>query len=85
MLMHHVNAALKAHAMFHRDIDYIVQNNQVVIVDEHTEGPCQVVVGPMVYIRAVEAKEQVAIQNENQTLASITFQIILDCIKNYPV
>ncbi len=36
MLMHHVNAALKAHAMFHRDIDYIVKDNQVVIVDEHT-------------------------------------------------
>lgn len=74
MLMHHVTAALKAHAMFHRDIDYIVQNNQVVIVDEHTgrtmigrrwsEGLHQ----------AVEAKEGVAIQNENQTLASITFQ-----------
>ena len=74
MLMHHVNAALKAHAMFHRDVDYIVQNNQVVIVDEHTgrtmvgrrwsEGLHQ----------AVEAKEHTAIQNENQTLASITFQ-----------
>ena len=74
MLMHHVNAALKAHTMFHRDIDYIVQNNQVVIVDEHTgrtmigrrwsEGLHQ----------AVEAKEHTAIQNENQTLASITFQ-----------
>ncbi|MCX7117386.1 MAG: preprotein translocase subunit SecA [Legionellales bacterium] len=74
MLMHHVNAALRAQTMFHKDVDYIVQNNEVVIVDEHTgrtmigrrwsEGLHQ----------AMEAKEHVAIQNENQTLASITFQ-----------
>lgn len=73
-LMHHAYAALRAHTLFQRDVDYIVQNNQIVIVDEHTgrimpgrrwsEGLHQ----------AVEAKEKVAIQNENQTLASITFQ-----------
>jgi preprotein translocase subunit SecA len=73
-LMHHVYAALRAHYLFHRDVDYIVQNNQVVIVDEHT--------GRLMAGRrwsdglhqAVEAKEHVEIQSENQTLASITFQ-----------
>lgn len=73
-LMQHVNAALRAHYLFQRDVDYIVQNDQVVIVDEHT--------GRLMTGRrwsdglhqAVEAKEKAAIQNENQTLASITFQ-----------
>lgn len=74
MLMHHVNAALKAHAMFHRDIDYIVQNNQVVIVDEHTGRTMPGRRWSEGLHQAVEAKEGVAIQNENQTLASITFQ-----------
>ncbi|HYB52062.1 MAG TPA: preprotein translocase subunit SecA [Burkholderiaceae bacterium] len=74
VLMHHLNAALRAHHLFHRDQQYVVQNGQVVIVDEFTgrlmpgrrwsEGLHQ----------AVEAKEEVAVQQENQTLASITFQ-----------
>ncbi|MBV1787096.1 preprotein translocase subunit SecA [Marinobacterium sp. D7] len=73
-LLHHVLAGLRAHYLFQRDKDYIVQNGQVVIVDEHTgrimpgrrwsEGLHQ----------AVEAKEGVAIQQESQTLASTTFQ-----------
>ena len=72
--MHHLYAALRAHALFHRDQHYVVQNGEVVIVDEFTgrlmsgrrwsEGLHQ----------AVEAKEGVSIQRENQTLASITFQ-----------
>ena len=74
MLMHHVNAALRAHAMFHRDVDYIVQNNQVVIVDEHTGRTMPGRRWSDGLHQAVEAKENVAIQNENQTLASITFQ-----------
>ena len=74
MLMHHVTAALKAHAMFHRDIDYIVQNNQVVIVDEHTGRTMPGRRWSEGLHQAMEAKENVAIQNENQTLASITFQ-----------
>jgi preprotein translocase subunit SecA len=74
MLMHHVNAALKAHAMFHRDVDYIVQNNQVVIVDEHTGRTMPGRRWSDGLHQAMEAKERVAIQNENQTLASITFQ-----------
>ena len=73
-LLHHVYAALRAHHLFKRDVDYIVQNNEVVIIDEFT--------GRMMSGRrwsdglhqAVEAKENVAIQQENQTLASITFQ-----------
>ena len=73
-LMHHVYAALRAHNIFQKDVDYIVRNDQIIIIDEFTgrmmpgrrwsEGLHQ----------AVEAKEGVSIQQENQTLASITFQ-----------
>ena len=73
-LMHHLYAALRAHALYHRDQQYVVQNGEVVIVDEFT--------GRLMAGRrwsdglhqAVEAKEGVPIQKENQTLASITFQ-----------
>ena len=73
-LMHHLYAALRAHNLFKRDVDYIVRDGQVVIIDEFT--------GRMMAGRrwsdglhqAVEAKEGVTIQQENQTLASITFQ-----------
>jgi preprotein translocase subunit SecA len=74
ILMHHVNAALRAHVMFNRDVDYIVQNNQVVIVDEHTGRTMPGRRWSDGLHQAMEAKESVAIQNENQTLASITFQ-----------
>jgi preprotein translocase subunit SecA len=74
MLMHHVNAALKARAMFHRDVDYIVQNDQIVIVDEHTGRTMTGRRWSEGLHQAIEAKEGVSIQNENQTLASITFQ-----------
>ncbi len=73
-LMHFVNASIRAHALFQRDVEYIVQNGQVVIVDEFTG---RTLVGRRWsggLHQAVEAKEGVAIQNENQTLASITFQ-----------
>jgi preprotein translocase subunit SecA len=73
-LLHYLNAALRAHNLYHRDVDYIVRNGEVIIVDEFTgrimpgrrwsEGLHQ----------AIEAKEGVPIQQENQTLASITFQ-----------
>lgn len=73
-LLHHVNSALRAHTLFHRNVEYIVQNNQVILVDEHTgrtmpgrrlsEGLHQ----------AIEAKEGLQIQAESQTLASTTFQ-----------
>ncbi|MBC8430842.1 MAG: preprotein translocase subunit SecA [Desulfobacterales bacterium] len=72
--LHHINQALKAYTLFKRDVDYIVKNNEVIIVDEFTgrlmpgrrysEGLHQ----------ALEAKENVKIENENQTLATITFQ-----------
>ncbi|WP_133130048.1 preprotein translocase subunit SecA [Legionella yabuuchiae] len=74
ILMHHVNAALRAHAMFHRDVDYIVQNNEVVIVDEHTGRTMPGRRWSEGLHQAIEAKEGARIQNENQTLASITFQ-----------
>ncbi|HEX2565935.1 MAG TPA: preprotein translocase subunit SecA, partial [Burkholderiales bacterium] len=73
-LVHHLYAALRAHHLFHRDQHYVVQDGDIIIVDEFT--------GRLMHGRrwsdglhqAVEAKESVAIQNENQTLASITFQ-----------
>ncbi len=73
-LLHHFNASLRAHTLYQRDVDYIVRDDQIVIVDQFTgrtmpgrrwgEGLHQ----------AIEAKEGVTVQNENQTLASITFQ-----------
>lgn len=74
LLMHHVNAALRAHTMYHRDIEYIVQNDQVIIVDEHTGRTMPGRRWSDGLHQAMEAKEGVSIQNENQTLASITFQ-----------
>jgi len=73
-LVHHLYAALRAHHLFHRDQHYVVQNGEVVIVDEFTG---RLMVGRRWsdgLHQAVEAKEKVSIQNENQTLASITFQ-----------
>ncbi len=73
-LLHHVQSALRAHVLFSRDVEYIVQNNEIILIDEHTgrtmagrrlsEGLHQ----------AIEAKENVHIQSESQTLASTTFQ-----------
>lgn len=74
VLMHHVNAALRAHHLFHRDVDYIVKNDEVIIVDEHTGRTMEGRRWSDGLHQAVEAKERVSIQNENQTLASITFQ-----------
>lgn len=73
-LLHHVHAALKAHCLFQRDVDYIVQNNQIVIVDEHTGRTMPGRRWSDGIHQAIEAKEGVKIQNENQTLASTTFQ-----------
>jgi preprotein translocase subunit SecA len=73
-LMHHLNAALRAHVLFHRDVDYIVKENQVVIVDEFTGRTMPGRRWSEGLHQAVEAKEGVSIQSENQTLASITFQ-----------
>lgn len=74
MLMHHVTAALRAHVLFTRDVDYIVKDGEVIIVDEHTGRTMQGRRWSDGLHQAVEAKEGVKIQNENQTLASITFQ-----------
>ncbi|MFW6191337.1 MAG: preprotein translocase subunit SecA [Thiohalospira sp.] len=74
-LMHHVNAALRAHALFQRDVDYVVtEDNQIVIVDEFTGRTMPGRRWSEGLHQAVEAKEGVPIQQENQTLASITFQ-----------
>ena len=73
-LMHHVYAALRAHALFRRDVEYIVRNGQIVIVDEFTGRTMPGRRWSEGLHQAVEAKEGVDIQQENQTLASITFQ-----------
>jgi len=74
-LLHHVNAALRAHVLFEKDVDYIVTaEGEVVIVDEHTGRTMPGRRWSEGLHQAVEAKEGVKIQNENQTLASITFQ-----------
>ena len=73
-LLHHVHAALKAHALFKRDVDYMVANGEVVIVDEHTGRAMPGRRWSEGIHQAIEAKERVAIQNETQTLASTTFQ-----------
>jgi preprotein translocase subunit SecA len=74
VLMHHLNAALRAHALFHRDVEYIVRNGEVIIVDEFTGRTMPGRRWSEGLHQAVEAKEGVRIQAENQTLASITFQ-----------
>ena len=73
-LLHHVHSALKAHTLFQNDVEYIVQDNEIVIVDEHTgrSMPGRRWSGGV--HQAIEAKENVAITNESQTLASTTFQ-----------
>ena len=73
-LFHHLTAALRAHHLFHRDQHYVVQNGEVIIVDEFTGRLMQGRRWSDGLHQAVEAKEGVRIQNENQTLASITFQ-----------
>jgi preprotein translocase subunit SecA len=73
-LLHHVMAALRAHKLFQKDIDYIVKEDEIVIVDEHTGRTMEGRRWSEGLHQAVEAKEGVNIQNENQTLASITFQ-----------
>ncbi len=73
-LLHHVLAGLRAHNLYQRDVDYIVQNNEVVIVDEHTGRIMQGRRWSEGLHQAVEAKEGVSVQNESQTFASTTFQ-----------
>jgi preprotein translocase subunit SecA len=73
-LVHHVNQALRAHKLFSRDVDYIVKNDKVMIIDEFTGRMMEGRRFSEGLHQALEAKEGVTIQNENQTLASITFQ-----------
>jgi preprotein translocase subunit SecA len=73
-IMHYINASLRAYAVFQRDVDYIVRDGQVIIVDEFTGRAMPGRRWSEGLHQAIEAKEQVPVQNENQTLASITFQ-----------
>ncbi len=74
ILMHHINAALRAHYLYKREVDYIVRNGEVIIVDEFTGRTMEGRRWSEGLHQAVEAKEGVGIQAENQTVASITFQ-----------
>ena len=74
LLFHHVTAGLKAHHMFQRNVDYIIQDDQAVIVDEHTGRTMPGRRWSDGLHQAVEAKEELQVQKENQTLASTTFQ-----------
>ena len=74
MVVHHLNAALRAHQLYHRDVDYIVRDGEIIIVDEFTGRTLAGRRWSEGLHQAVEAKENVPIQRENQTLASITFQ-----------
>ena len=73
-VVHHVNQALRAHKLFTRDVDYMVRNDMVVIIDEFTGRAMEGRRYSDGLHQAIEAKEFVTVQNENQTLASITFQ-----------
>ncbi|MCH8078919.1 MAG: preprotein translocase subunit SecA [Proteobacteria bacterium] len=73
-VLHHLNAAMRAHTLFQKDVDYIVKDNEVVIVDEFTGRTMSGRRWSDGLHQAIEAKEGVPIQNENQTLASITYQ-----------
>ncbi|QSA95917.1 preprotein translocase subunit SecA [Methylococcus sp. EFPC2] len=73
-LMHYINASLRAHVLFQKDVDYIVREGQIIIVDEFTGRAMPGRRWSEGLHQAVEAKEGVQVQNENQTLASITFQ-----------
>ena len=73
-ILHHLNSALRAHALFHNNVEYIVQNDEVVIVDEFTGRTMPGRRWSDGLHQAIEAKENVPIQNENQTLATITYQ-----------
>ena len=72
--LHHVNQALRAHVLFHKDVDYMVKDGEVVIVDEFTGRLMPGRRWSDGLHQAVEAKEKVKIERENQTLATVTFQ-----------
>ncbi|WP_129642263.1 preprotein translocase subunit SecA [Peristeroidobacter agariperforans] len=73
-IMHHLNAALRAHSLYHRDVEYIVRNGEVIIVDEFTGRTMPGRRWSDGLHQAIEAKERVRVREENQTVASITFQ-----------
>ncbi len=84
-LLHHVNAGLRAHVLFQIDVDYIIADNEIVIVDEFTGRTMPGRRWSDGLHQAVEAKEGVPIQQENQTLLRLLSRIIFACMKNYRV
>ena len=84
VILHHVNNALKAHTLYRRDRNYLVYNDEVQIIDEHTGRLMPGRRWSDGLHQAVEAKEGVDIKSENQTLATISFQGVSDCTINSP-
>ena len=72
-MLHHINQALRAHKLFEKDTDYIVRNDQIIIIDEFTGRMMEGRRFSEGLHQALEARENVSIQNENQTLASTSF------------
>lgn len=81
-LLHHIHSALKAHYLFNKDVEYIVQNNKIVLIDEHTGRTMEGRRLSEGLHQAIEAKEGLDIQSESQTLASTTFQNYFRLYKN---
>lgn len=79
--VHHINQALRAHHLYERDVDYVIKDGEVIIVDEFTGRLMPGRRWSDGLHQAVEAKEGLQIKEENQTLATITFQNFLNCIK----
>jgi len=82
-ILHHVNQALRAYTLFKKDVDYVVKEGQVIIVDEFTGRLMPGRRWSDGLHQAVEAKENVRIENENQTLATLPSRTIFGCIKNW--
>ena len=83
-LVHHLDVALKAKALYHRDVDYVVTNGEVKIVDEFTGRILEGRRYSEGLHQAIEAKEGVRIKEENQTLATITLQNYFRCTRSSP-
>ena len=83
-LLHHINQALKAHHLFKRDTNYMVNDGQVLIIDEFTGRAMPGRRFSDGLHQSIEAKEKVEIQAENQTLASVTFQGYFGCTTSWP-
>ena len=84
-LVHHVTAAIRAHYLYQRNVHYIINDGEVIIVDENTGRTMPVVAGRKVYTKRLKPKRGLEIQPENQTLATTTFQNYFRLYKSFRV